>query len=173
MGLLRKTSLTLHLQIRGGGVYSDLVWVGMGCWEFESRPILTPIFLEKVVHSYTNCHNFSVKFWPETNQSSQNVHFLFTCFDAKLHHLLKFAPIWNTLLKILNNGPIHIPQFVKKKQSLIYQWDWFCYLCLWHVPIPTFVPSIPRGSNLIFCSIEDWPLPDTNVILSSGAISSH
>ena len=66
--------------------------------------------------------------------------------------MLKFGPIWQKLLQILKNGPVHVPKFVKKKkkekkkkESLIYQWGWFCYPCLWHVPKSTFVTKYPPG----------------------------
>ena len=120
---------------------SDLVWVGMCCWEFESRSIHSrSIFLEKVNHSFTNRNNFWSNFDPKiSNLPKIFVYFLLTFFFCwKVHHLLKFAPIWHKFLKISKDGPFNIPKFVKKEVSLMYQWGWFCYSCLQNVPIPTF-----------------------------------
>ena len=46
---------------RGGGTQ---VWFSLGraATKFESRPIQTPIFQEKVTHSYTNRPNFAPNF---------------------------------------------------------------------------------------------------------------
>ena len=115
-------------------------------WEFESRPIHTPFFLRKSCPFMYQSPWFSVKFGPKTNQSSQNVCFLLTFFDKNYIILLKYVPIWNKFLKILKNGPIHIPKFVKKKGVIdfLLQWGWFGYPCFRHIPIPTFVPSTPQ-----------------------------
>ena len=130
----------LDVQVCTEGRYSDLVWAGMYCWKFESKPIHKPNFLEKVAHSYTNRHHFQLSFDPKLTIFTEFA-LSVNIFWWKLHHLLKIAPIWYKLLKILEkNGPINIPKFGKKKGSLIYWWGWFCYPCLQHVPIPTFVP---------------------------------
>ena len=127
--------------VRRGGTQ---IWFGQGCAaeNLKVNPYINQIFLEKVAHSYTNRHHFQLSFDPKLTIFTEFA-LSVNIFWWKLHHLLKIAPIWYKLLKILiwkKNGPINIPKCVKEKGSLIYQWGWFCYPCLQHVPIPTFVP---------------------------------
>ena len=80
---------------------------------------------------------------------------------------LKFAPFWRKFRKILKSWPIKVPNlrhfganfrkfwkkkpikvpcFWKKRDPLMYLAAWFCYPCLRHIPITTFVLSTPPGS---------------------------
>ena len=80
--------------------------------------------LEKVTHLYTNRPNFQSNF---TRNWNIFLNFLLsdTIFWGTLPHFVKIFA--NLAHFFFLNGPIHIPKFVKKKGSLIYQWGWFCY----------------------------------------------
>ena len=96
-------------------------------WESPNAQVLTPggtqiwfgrkdvpLRIWKWTHTYIyQSPRFSVKFWPETNPSSQNLHSLLTFFDEN-YIICWFAPICHKLLKILKKkGPIHVELFPK------------------------------------------------------------
>ena len=99
-----------------------------------------------------------------------------THFEGKVTHpctknqnfSLKFAPFWRKFRKILKSWPIKVPNlrhfganfrkfwkidpskyhvFEKKRDPLMYLAAWFCYPCLRHIPITTFVLSTPPGQK--------------------------
>ena len=119
---------------RGG--YSTLVWVGVCRWDFWNATHPCTHFEGKVTHPCTKNQNFS----------------------------LKFAPFWRKFRKILKSWPIKVPNlrhfganfrkfwkidpskyhvFEKKRDPLMDLAAWFCYPCLRHIPITTFVLSTP------------------------------
>ena len=130
-------SFTLTVSSRGG--YSTLVWVGVCRWDFWNATHPCTHFEGKVTHPCTKNQNFS----------------------------LKFAPFWRKFRKILKSWPIKVPNLrhfganfrkfwkidpskyhvfeKKKKDPLMYLAAWFCYPCLRHIPITTFVLSTPPG----------------------------
>ena len=129
-------------KIRGGG-YSTLVWVGVCRWDFWNATHPCTHFEGKVTHPCTKKQKFS----------------------------LKFAPFWRKFRKILKSWPIKVPNlrhfganfrkfwkidpskyhvFEKKRDPLMYLTAWFCYPCLRHIPITTFVLSTPREQNRLF-----------------------
>ena len=124
--------------IQPWGEYSTLVWVGVCRWDFWNATHPCTHFEEKVTHPCTKNQNFS----------------------------LKFAPFWRKFRKILKSWPIKVPNlrhfganfrkfwkidpskyhvFEKKRDPLMYLAAWFCYPCLRHIPITTFVLSTPPG----------------------------
>ena len=127
------------------GGYSTLVWVGVCRWDIWNATHPCTHFEGKVTHPCTKNQNFS----------------------------LKFAPFWRKFRKILKSWPIKVPNlrhfganfrkfwkidpskyhvFWKKKDPLMYLAAWFCYPCLRHIPITTFVlstPPPPRASTLM------------------------
>ena len=120
------------------GGYSSLVWVGVCRWDFWNATHPCTHFEGKVTHPCTKNQKFS----------------------------LKFAPFWRKFRKILKSWPIKVPNlrhfganfrkfwkidpskyhvFEKKRDPLMYLAAWFCYPCLRHIPITTFVLSTPPG----------------------------
>ena len=123
-------------RIGAPGGYSTLVWVGVCRWDFWNATHPCTHFEGKVTHPCTKNQNFS----------------------------LKFAPFWRKFRKILKSWPIKVPNlrnfganfrkfwkidpskyhvFEKKRAPLMYLAAWFCYPCLRHIPITTFVLSTP------------------------------
>ena len=136
------------------GGYSTLVWVGVCRWDFWNATHPCTHFGGKVTHPCTKNQNFS----------------------------LKFAPFWRKFRKILKSWPIKVPNlrhfganfrkfwkidpskyhvFEKKKDPLMYLAAWFCYPCLRHIPITTFVLSTPPGCYIgNYClSLNPRPKP--------------
>ena len=135
--LYNKSHFSNKQTTRGG--YSTLVWVGVCRWDFWNATHPCTYFEGKVTHPCTKNQNFS----------------------------LKFAPFWRKFRKILKSWPIKVPNLrhfganfrkfwkidpskyhvFEKKDPLMYLAAWFCYPCLRHIPITTFVLSTPPGTN--------------------------
>ena len=94
---------------------SDLVWAGMCCWEFESRPIQIPIFLEKVAHSFTNHHEDEVGIWFYIVKTAIQV-------EICVAKCLKCGAFCSAIQSNLHPVPVRMR---------------FCYPYLRHVLIPT------------------------------------
>ena len=129
------TCLSPSLVLPGG--YSTLVWVGVCRWDFWNATHPCTHFEGKVTHPCTKNQNFS----------------------------LKFAPFWRKFRKVLKSWPIKVPNLrhfganfrkfwkidpskyhvFEKRDPLMYLAAWFCYPCLRHIPITTFVLSTPPG----------------------------
>ena len=122
---------------RGGG-YSTLVWVGVCRWDFLNATHSCTHFEGKVTHPCTKNQTFSLKFAPFWRKFRK----IFKSWPIKVPNLRHFGANFRKFWKI---DPSKYHVFEKKRDPLMYLAAWFCYPCLRHIPITTFVLSTPPG----------------------------
>ena len=120
-----------------GGVLNFGLGRGVPLGFLKCHPSMYP-FWRKSDPSMYQKSKFFAEIWAILAQISEN-------FKKLTNQSTKFAPFWRKFKKILKNRPIKVPYFWKKRDPLMYLAAWFCYPCLRHIPITTFVLSTPPG----------------------------